>query len=1131
MKMKTLKFVLVMLAIVGQSTAFAADPILIGSWPGYSTSGLAQDVAISGDYAYLADGFSGLQVINVSDPSHPFLAGNYTNGNFAAHVVVRGNYAYMADPYHGLQVLDISNPSIPAYVGRAGVIPSAHCIAVNENGVFVADANSGLQVFNVNDASHPHNIYGDTNPWTSYGVTVNGNFVCMADAGPSGLRVFDASNPTNPALVGDVYVPGYAASVVFSGNCACVAADQVGMYVIDISDPANPLFVGNYSISWLTANDTAASGNYVYVAEGNTGIHVLDVRDPTNPVRVGGYDTTGTAYAVVVRGNYAFVADGNEGLKILQLDLPQNTPPILYQNPKSQNRLVGNGIVLGVMAGGSEPLAYSWCKNGTNLIAGGRISDTANATLTISDLQTNDTGCYSVVVTNVYGSVTSAVAQLAVAKSFNYQEYELFPLTLGSSWTYDDGGIALVSQATDNNGVLSATITNKNASGHGAGYLNLVANATEVDVTVYSGPNYIIIDGDMGYTPFVKRPMSLGLSWSESGYSNGYMVIHTATVTATNTTVTIGSNTFQNCYEVTVIVGFPGGYNYTKWVNNKYYFLPGVGCIKRILNSDDGQTLTTQAIAWDIKGFQAVPLIAQPPQSRTNNFGTTASFTVNATGTDPLNYQWKKNGANLSDGINLSGSATTNLIIANVQFADAGSYSVVVSNACGVTGSASAVLAVNDTVPPNLAITSHVNFQLLGVSAITLSGTASDMGRGDNGIAWVKVNGVRATNDTASGSATANWSQGISLILGTNTITVVAADTRTNSATNVIRIISDTAKPTVSITNLVSGQRVSNAVFTVRGTASDNWQVSNVVCQINGGGWNLATNINNWTNWAAGAAPLPGTNVVQAYAVDCVGNVSTTNNVSFQYVVTNQLQIRTLGLGTVSPNYSNAWLEIGRNYSITSAPATGFVFTNWTVSTNWIGGATVTSTNLQFMMQSNLTLQASFVETSNPTLFITAPTAGQHMTNALATVTGTTSDKWGVTGVWYQLNNGAWNASVTTNGWTNWTTVVELITGTNTVKAYAMNLGGNVSTNNSVNMVSSNTFMLQLAFTNSVPLKTDGLVFSLQLSTGLNGRIQVSTNLTSWATLTNFVGTNTTLTFQDPTATNFSRRFYRAVIP
>ena len=341
----------------------------------------------------------------------------------------------------------------------------------------------------------------------------------------------------------------------------------------------------------------------------------------------------------------------------------------------------------------------------------------------------------------------------------------------------------------------------------------------------------------------------------------------------------------------------------------------------------------------------------------------------------------------------------------------------------------------------------------------------------------------------------------------------------------------DLTKPALSITNVPAGLSVSNATFTVKGNASDNWQVANVFYSLNSGGWNNAGSTNNWKNWTAPVMLIPGTNTIAAYAVDPGGDASLTTNASLFFVMTNQLQIRTIGLGTISPNYSNAWLNIGQNYSIISAPASGFVFTNWLVSTNWIGGVVMTGTNLQFMMESNLTLQATFVETSNPTLLITAPASVQHTTNALATVTGTTSDKWGVTGVWYQLNNRAWDASETTNGWTNWTTTVELISGTNTVKAYAMNLGGNASTNSSVSMVSSNTFMLQLVFTNAVPLKTNGLVFGLQLSTGLNGHIQVSTNLSSWITLTNFVGTNSTLIFRDPAAANTSRRFYRAVIP
>ena len=103
--------------------------------------------------------------------------------------------------------------------------------------------------------------------------------------------------------------------------------------------------------------------------------------------------------------------------------------------------------------------------------------------------------------------------------------------------------------------------------------------------------------------------------------------------------------------------------------------------------------------------------------------------------------------------------------------------------------------------------------------------------------------------------------------------------------------------------------------------------------------------------------------------------------------------------------------------------------------------------------------------------------------------------------------------------------------GTNNVKAYAVDVGGNYSATNSLSVVSSNTFKLQLAFTNGHPMQSNGLVFSLQLSTGLNGHIQVSTNLVDWVALTNFTGTNATINFRDTAATNYSDRFYRAVIP
>ncbi len=358
----------------------------------------------------------------------------------------------------------------------------------------------------------------------------------------------------------------------------------------------------------------------------------------------------------------------------------------------------------------------------------------------------------------------------------------------------------------------------------------------------------------------------------------------------------------------------------------------------------------------------------------------------------------------------------------------------------------------------------------------------------------------------------------------------VLSFTMTSNATVTANFANKTA-PTVTVTSPTSGQRASNGVFTLTGTATNNWAVSNVLYSLNNSAWTNATTTNSWANWTAQAALVPGTNVLAVYGVDPNGLASLTNVVAFQFVVTNLLQIRATGLGTLTPNYSNAWLEAGRNYTITAAPAAGFVATSWQVATNFSGGYTTNNATVQFLMASNLTLQINFTETNRPALTIVWPTTGLALSNALPTITGTASDVWGVTSVRYQLNNGPWTAPVTTNAWTNWNVTLKLVAGSNIVSAYALNLGGIYSLTNTISVFSSNTFKLLLNTASKNAPSANGFTFSLQPSTNLYGHIEYSTNLSAWNFLTNFAGTNSTLNFRDPATTNPGGRYYRAVIP
>ena len=115
------------------------------------------------------------------------------------------------------------------------------------------------------------------------------------------------------------------------------------------------------------------------------------------------------------------------------------------------------------------------------------------------------------------------------------------------------------------------------------------------------------------------------------------------------------------------------------------------------------------------------PAITTQPLTRTNLVGTTAFFTSVASGTSPLNYQWQRNSANLNDGGNVSGSATTNLSLSNVQDSDAASYTIVVTNFAGSITSSPAFLVVLD-LPVILA--QPTNQAVLRSSNATFSVTA-----------------------------------------------------------------------------------------------------------------------------------------------------------------------------------------------------------------------------------------------------------------------------------------------------------------------------------------------------------------------------------------------------------------------
>lgn len=109
-------------------------------------------------------------------------------------------------------------------------------------------------------------------------------------------------------------------------------------------------------------------------------------------------------------------------------------------------------------------------------------------------------------------------------------------------------------------------------------------------------------------------------------------------------------------------------------------------------------SVTSNSAILTVLPLAVPPTILVQPQPISTQVGTSASFTVVASGTAPLQYQWRKG------GIAIAGAMEASFSIASVQAADAGSYDVVVNNVTNqpVTSSPALLTVTSALVPPSI---------------------------------------------------------------------------------------------------------------------------------------------------------------------------------------------------------------------------------------------------------------------------------------------------------------------------------------------------------------------------------------------------------------------------------------------
>jgi len=282
--------------------------------------GTAWGVEVAGNRAYLANGDSGLIIVDISNSTAPVQLGLFDPAlsppGYAYGVTVRSDTAYLADgSSFRLRVVNISNPSAPTLIRSYRIFDQPLDVAIIGDYAYVVAGDSGLRIVNISIAVDTITGIFDT-PDFANGIALAGNYAYVAD-GTTGLVVVNVSNPAAPIFAGGFNTPVYAEGVAVSGNFAYVADGSSGLIILDISNPSAPVQVGDLETSGWATNVTV-SGNFAFVSARAGGLQIIDISNPASPKLVGVFNTPDEALDAAVVGNYAFVADRFAGLRLMR---------------------------------------------------------------------------------------------------------------------------------------------------------------------------------------------------------------------------------------------------------------------------------------------------------------------------------------------------------------------------------------------------------------------------------------------------------------------------------------------------------------------------------------------------------------------------------------------------------------------------------------------------------------------------------------------------------------------------------------------------------------------------------------------------------------------------------------------
>ncbi|KKR04994.1 MAG: hypothetical protein UT32_C0024G0004 [Parcubacteria group bacterium GW2011_GWC2_39_14] len=250
-----------------------------------------EDVAIQGNYAYLADrdNHYEMHIIDISNPLSPIKISSLEIPNLEKRsytVAVKDNYVYLgtdSSPNTGeFFVIDVSNPANPIIKKSFEFVKAVRDIFIKNNTAYLAIEFSNYGELVAIDITSPANagIIGNYNASgyePGYGVTANANGIITlvrrkdnSDSDPELINL-DMSNPVTPIYLGGLNPNNDFEKVLRVDNKIFTTLDRAinDLEIYDVTNPATPSFVASETLL-NDAEDMAFENNLLFVAVRST---------------------------------------------------------------------------------------------------------------------------------------------------------------------------------------------------------------------------------------------------------------------------------------------------------------------------------------------------------------------------------------------------------------------------------------------------------------------------------------------------------------------------------------------------------------------------------------------------------------------------------------------------------------------------------------------------------------------------------------------------------------------------------------------------------------------------------------------------------------------------------------------